>query len=905
MKEKEFLFSENEYFLEDLYKKYLEHGQLSKDWQAFFDSINDSQLNYRPRWSKKQTSSTFSLQQGPSKYSIWMMIDAYRKLGHYMCKLDPLGLENSRSIKDLGLDVANFGIVDDSLTLPLDKYAFSLDSATVKDLLVKLQQTYGSSIGVEFDHVDDLNEKKWLYAEFEDLQQQIFPKAQKHEFLKSLIDVESFENYLHTKFPGAKRFSIEGGEAVILAIEELVKYAATQNLQEIEIGMAHRGRLATLAKVIGKPYRQIFAEFAGLAHEKLDSHYSGDVKYHKGYSNSKTINGNTIQLSLAYNPSHLESVNPVVAGSVRAKQDRLEQKSQILGLLIHGDAAFCGQGVVAESIAMSNLAGYKTYGILHLVINNQIGFTANPQDTRSSRYPTEFAKIAKMPILHVNGDDAEVVVKSILFAAKYRQKFQKDIVVDVFCYRKYGHNEGDEPLYTQGKKYNVIKNKSSCAAVYAQKLLNEHAIDVGTVKAYEQNTKQFLNTEFSALKDFTNKEQKVESTGEKINTGIDVQKLKSLAKKVFSYPNEFPINPKLAKLFEQRNQSVEQGKIDWAIAEMLAFASLLDEEKNIRLSGQDAGRGTFSHRHSVLHSQVDDVNKYVPLNNLKNRQQGQFQVYDSLLSEFAVLGFEYGYSLSNNGLVIWEAQFGDFANGAQTIFDQFISSSESKWRQQSNLVVLLPHGYEGQGPEHSSARIERFLQLAAQDNMQIANPSIPASYFHLLRKQMSQKTKKPLIIFTPKSLLRHKLAVSSLSDIGESTSFVPVIDEVEALKNVARVLLCSGKVYYGLIEWRAQNNITNVAIIRLEQYYPFPEKELTQVLKKYNNLTDFVWCQEEPENMGAYNFVDKKISSIISKIHPNAKLTYIGRNESASPATGYLDVHNEQQTKLIQQALNI
>jgi 2-oxoglutarate dehydrogenase E1 component len=905
MKQQGFLFSGNANFLEELHKQYLSNASLNKEWQDFFESMSDPKADYRPKWNKKHLTIASKDNQTSVKYNVLKMIDAYRKLGHYVCNLDPLGIDFIKNPTDLKLELADFEIVDANSKLSINNYAFGLDNTTVSEVLQKLHKTYCSSIAVEFEHVDDLTEKKWLYKEFENLQEQNFTTKQKQSFLECLMQVENFENYLHTKFPGAKRFSIEGAESAILAMEELVKYCALDDVREVAIGMAHRGRLSTLATIIGKPYSQIFSEFAGSAKKILDQRYSGDVKYHMGYLKSRSIQDKTLELSLAYNPSHLEAVNPVLAGSVRAKQDKLDNKKQILGLLIHGDAAFCGQGVVAESIAMSNLEGYKTYGILHLVINNQIGFTANPKDTRSSRYPTEFAKIEKLPILHVNGDDPEAVVRSILFAVKYRQKFQKDVVVDVFCYRKYGHNEGDEPLYTQGQKYNIIKNKLSVYETYAQKLLNEKSINDVFVSTTKQNFKQLLDSEFAKIAEMKPLEIKFqEDRREKLQTGVEISKLKLLAKQVFSYPQDFPINPKLAKLFAQRINDAEGGvSIDWAIAEMFAFASLLDNGVNIRLSGEDVGRGTFSHRHSVLHSQLDEVNKYIPLNHLSKEQKGFYQVYDSFLSEFAVLGFEYGYTLNSDSLVIWEAQFGDFANGAQTIIDQFISSGESKWLQTSNLVLLLPHGYEGQGPEHSSARIERFLTLAAQDNMIVSTPSSPASYFHLLRRQMIQGVKKPLIIFSPKSLLRHKLAVSNLKDFDSNTSFTPVIDD--NISEVNRVIICSGKVYYDLIEERSKSNVNNTAIIRIEQYYPFPEEELAAVLRKYAKAKDFIWCQEEPENMGAFSFINPRITKVLESIDRNLKLKYVGRSEAASPAVGYLNVHNQQQTNLIKQALGI
>lgn len=900
MKEKGFLFSGNADFLEELNQKYLEKEALPDDWREFFNSISSQDLDYKPKWGKKVPLASYAKSY---EYNVLKMIDSYRKFGHYLCNLDPLGMESPKKPVDFALELKDFAIDDANSVVEVSDYAFGLRQATVSQVESDLKKTYCSSIGVEFDHIDDLFERKWLYKEFEKAQTQQFSNKEKNTFLQTVSEVEAFEQYIHTKFPGAKRFSIEGGESCILALEELVKSAVEMGAEKILMATAHRGRLATLAKVIGKPYSQIFAGFAGIGKNILDPRYSGDVKYHMGYVKNRDIEDASVYLSLAYNPSHLESVNPVLAGQIRACQDFAANPQKTLGILVHGDASFCGQGVVAESIAMSNLEGYKALGIIHLVINNQIGFTANPQDTRSSRYPTEFAKISKLPIIHVNSEDVEAVVRAVFFAAKYRQKFLKDVVVDVFCYRKYGHNEGDEPLYTQGEKYNIIKNKPSCASLYGKKLLEENVLTKADIDQQKQSFKSFLDGQFAEVAKLKAEDVALKK-GAYINvkSGVNAEKLKQLGCSTFAYPQDFAINPKLAKLFEQRRIDVETGKaLDWGIVEALAFASILDEGKNIRLSGEDVGRGTFSHRHSVLHSQVSDAARYIPLNNLNSDKQGKYSAFDSLLSEFAVLGFEYGYSLEDsNSLVIWEAQFGDFANGAQTIIDQFISSGESKWCQQSNLVLLLPHGYEGQGPEHSSARVERFLALAACDNMVIAMPSTPASYFHLLRRHALQDTKKPLIIFTPKSLLRHRLAVSSLDQIDSDTEFSPVI-EIKTAEKIKRVIFCSGKIYYDLVE----NCDKQIAIVRIEQFYPFPEDNLVKVLSQYSEIKDFIWCQEEPRNMGAYSFIAPRLSAILTNLNNGACLQYVGRDDEASPATGYLDQHIKQQTKIIQQALSI
>jgi 2-oxoglutarate dehydrogenase E1 component len=902
MKQKEFLFSANADFLQEMHRQYLAQSLVDKEWVDFFTSIDDSSFEHKPKWSKKtqHTKTEASLQ-----YNFFKLIDQYRKVGHYLCDLDPLKIDEPKMPDTLNLELQDFAIYDPNKIQDIENYAFGVRDIKAVDLVALLKNAYCSSIGVEFEHVDEASERKWLYDQFEKIQQHNFSQAQQQDFLRQIIEVEAFENYLHTKFPGAKRFSIEGGETFILALNQLLLSCFEQDLQSVVIGMAHRGRLATLAQILKKPYAQIFAEFAGVGKKILDQGYSGDVKYHMGYQIKRTFQGKTLELSLCYNPSHLESINPVLAGIVRAKQDKIPDKSKILGILIHGDAAFCGQGVVAESIAMANLEGYTTSGMIHIVINNQIGFTANPKDTRSSRYSTEFAKISKFPVLHVNGNDPAAVARGVILATKYRQKWGKDIVLEIFCYRKYGHNEGDEPLYTQGYKYNIIKNKQPVYFEYAEELLLAKIIQDNFVAICKESFKKILDESFALSRSIEPSEVDLKDVkANDVATGVSIEDLKSYAEKLFSYPKDFPINPKLAKLFEQRNKAVKDGnQIDWAIAEGLAFASILQDGLNIRLSGQDAGRGTFSHRHSVLHSQLDQVSKYIPLNNL-SQSQGVYQVYDSLLSEFAVLGFEYGYSVEKkDGLTIWEAQFGDFANGAQVIFDQFISSGYSKWRERNSLVVLLPHGYEGQGPEHSSARIERFLSLAARDNMQIALPSSPVSYFHLLRRQVLQEEKRPLIVFTPKSLLRHNMAISNLQDFAISNTFSAIIDETANLNQVSKVIICSGKVYYDLLLERQKNNIQNVAIIRLEQYYPFPAEQLCLALKKFTNVSKFIWCQEEPRNMGAYNFISSRITKVLLEINAQAKLEFVGRSNEASPAVGYLNLHNEQQSKLIDQAL--
>ena len=872
MKREEFLSSANKEYLEYLQELLAQGKSIDPAWQKFFAQNNSISSNYRPKWSTKKleinSTSDFHLQEQ-------LLIDKYRRFGHLASNLDPLGL-------DLGLTPSSLGLEG---------------SGPLSSIAARLFNLYCQTSAVEFEHIESAQEKNWLYNQFEQLQNTNFTAEEKQRFLNTLLEVEIFENYLHTKFPGAKRFSIEGGESCILALDEIVYQAAESEVREILFATAHRGRLATLAKVIGKPYMRIFAEFAGVGKTILDERYSGDVKYHMGYSNQRNISGKDITLSLAYNPSHLESVNPVLAGMLRAKQDTAQNPEQILGVIVHGDAAFCGQGVVAESIAMSALPAYSARGIIHLVINNQVGFTADPNDTRSSRYPSEFAKIAKLPIIHVNGNDPQALIRSIRLACAYRKRFARDVVIDVFCYRKYGHNEGDEPFYTQPVQYSLIKNKPPVAQIYAEKLIQNSELTQEHFNELKNKHKDFFNQEFAKLEQIPLLEINLQDNyNQQATSGLDKLSLQQLGAKIFSYPADFAINPKLAKLFAQRAAEVaNDGEIDWGIAENLAFASILAQGINIRLSGQDVGRGTFSHRHSVLHSQTNIGEKFIPLNTI---QAGKYQVYNSLLSEFGVLGFEYGYSLaSNDTLVIWEAQFGDFANGAQTIIDQFISSGESKWLQVSNLVCLLPHGYEGQGPEHSSARVERFLALAAHENMIISMPSSPASYFHLLRRHIAQKVKKPLIIFSPKSLLRHKLAISSLHEL--NGKFHAVIAEQIEPSYIKKVIICSGKFYYDLLQ--ARNN-QDIAIIRLEQFYPFPKEALQAELAKYLHVKNFIWCQEEPINMGAAGFIADKIKDCLPQ---GATINCIAPAAESSPAVGYLNIHNQRHEKLIQQVLKL
>lgn len=925
LKKTGYLFGGNAVFVEELYRQYLANpASVDQTWQEFFADLKDNStvLNKStakiiiPYEIKKEPLNNNLSSEVLSSLKAKEMINAYRKHAHYLANLDPLGLELRKTKNDLKLNIETFGLDSSQLEENInitDEFVGNWN-CKLSELVTKLDKTYTGSIGVEFEQIENVEEKSWLYSQLEN--EITFSPEDKKTILNDLVEVEGFEQYLHTKFPGAKRFSVEGGDASIVAMSKAIDLSMNQGVEEIVIGMAHRGRLNTLTKVVGKPYKAVIAGFiSGSVFPPDELNVSGDVKYHLGYSSDRTIDNKKIHLSLADNPSHLEAVNPIVAGKVRAKQDILvdTKRSKVKAILVHGDAAFCGQGVVAESLSMSPLTAYDIGGILHFVINNQLGFTANAADTRASRYSTEFAKIIAAPILHVNGDDIEEVLKATNIAVEYRQKFGKDVVVEIICYRKYGHNEGDEPMYTQGKMYNIIKSKPTPGNIYANELVKSGVIDNNYFTKLKEEFKARLDKEYEQAKSYKPEAHFLGGLWQGISrtrtqaaiTGVGKKTLQDLGTKLCEIPKDFAVNPKLVKLFEARKVNLTADQpIDWATAEQLAFAILLASGTNIRLTGQDCGRGTFSHRHSVLHNQIDDTT-YIPLNNL-SKEQAKYEVADSNLSEYAVLGFEYGYSLANpKNLVLWEAQFGDFANGAQIIFDQFISSSETKWLRMSGLVVLLPHAFEGQGPEHSSARLERFLQLAAEDNIYVTYPTTPASIFHLLRRQILDDTRKPLIVMSPKSLLRHKYAVSKLDELGENTIFLPVLDEVNKLdtNNITKVILCSGKVYYDLFEMRGNNS--NIAIIRLEQLYPFEKKLVASLLKKYNRTQEFIWCQEEPKNMGAWRYIASYLNDALKEAGINNEFKYVGREESVSPAVGSLQTHNKQQEKLLREALKV
>jgi 2-oxoglutarate dehydrogenase E1 component len=931
-----FLFAANADFVEELYLKYLENPSNVDDyWRNFFTQLGDNNAqksikgaSWLPRKNKViLPAETSPKAKEPNKTnndskidSVKLMVSEYRAYGHLLSKLDPLGLEKARdSIK---LDIQHYGLseADLDLEVSLNYESLGLTNCTIRELLNRLKEIYCSSVGYEIHHLSSDEEKEWFYQHIEQMNQHhALSQEEKIEALKDLIDIESFEQFIHNRFPGTKRFSIEGGETAILAVREIIKTATIENkVEEVLIGMPHRGRLNMLTKVMGKSYAAMLSEFQGnLAHmEELN--ISGDVKYHLGKSADYiTGDGYNVHLSLTANPSHLEAVNPVVVGKVRAKQDAKgdRERAKVMGILLHGDAAFAGQGVVAETLSLSDLEGYKTGGTMHIVVNNQVGFTTLPKDARTSRYPTEFAKIIQAPVIHVNGDDAEKSMMVARMAEAYRHKFKKDIVIDVVCFRKYGHNEGDEPMFTQPIMYETIKNKKSSVEIYSQILSQSNIISQEQILAYKNEKMSFFDQKLTESKSYKpseedwlkgkwtgfDKQDRVKETHP--TTGISIENLKRIGKALIDYPKDMNINSKILRLFEQKKKMFETGEgIDWGTAEALAYGSLLLEGSNIRMSGQDCKRGTFSHRHAVLFDQMSEK-EYTSLNHI-SENQGNFEVLNSNLSEYAVLGFEYGYSLIDpHNLTIWEAQFGDFANGAQIMIDQFIASAEVKWLRMSGLMLLLPHGYEGQGPEHSSARLERFLQLCAEDNMQVVNCTSPANFFHVIRRQIHRKFRKPLVVMSPKSLLRHKLVVSSLDEMQDGTEFKPVIGENLSIPNAKKVILCSGRVYFDLYEAREKEGNNDIALIRIEQYYPFPEDNLAKELAKYKNA-EIIWCQEEPENMGAWRYIESKIENCLNKIgHKNNRPKYVGRKEAASPSAGYQKMHIIEQEKLIKQAL--
>ncbi|MEX0503334.1 2-oxoglutarate dehydrogenase E1 component [Alphaproteobacteria bacterium LSUCC0719] len=850
-----------------------------------------------------------------------MLIRAYRIRGHLIANLDPLSLENKPLHPEL--DPATYGFTDEDWDRPIFiNYVLGLETATLREIVETLRRTYCDTIGVEFMHIQDPAQKAWIQERIEAIGNRTdFTKRGKKAIYERLVDAEEFEKYLHKKYTGTKRFGMDGAEAMIPAIEQILKRGSQLGLGEIVVGMAHRGRLNMLHNVFGKPFRAIISEFLGNPANPEDAGGSGDVKYHMGASSDREFDGKTVHLSLAPNPSHLEIVDPVVVGRVRAKQQQRDdvERREVVGILLHGDAAFAGQGVVGETFAFSALRGYRTGGTIHIIVNNQIGFTTSPHYSRSSPYPTDVAKMVMAPIFHVNGDDPEAVVHAARIAIEFRQAFGTDVVLDMFCYRRFGHNEGDEPMFTQPLMYKTIGKHPTTRSIYADKLVAEGILSKAEAQAVVDERIAYLDAEFEAGTSYRpNKADWLEGSWSGMRaahgverrgeTAVDLDTLRRIGETMTTVPDHMTLNPKLTRIVEARAARIKDGNgLDWATAEHLAFGSLLLEGNMVRLSGQDSCRGTFSQRHAVLVDQATEE-RYAPLAHLAP-DQATFEVIDSPLSEASVMGFEYGFSqVEPNALVMWEAQFGDFANGAQVVIDQFISSGEAKWLRMNALVLLLPHGYEGQGPEHSSARLERYLQLCAEDNMQVVNCTTPANYFHVLRRQLRRDFRKPLVIMTPKSLLRHKGCVSSLDDMGPGTTFHRVLDERDTkVKSgkAKRIVMCSGKVYYDLAAVRDEAKLWDVEIIRVEQLYPFPTRAVTEVLEQTPKAT-MVWCQEEPRNMGSWTFVRDFIEEAMQAAGAKQqRLIYAGRDAAASPATGTLGRHKREQAHLVEDALGL
>ncbi|MEO0960995.1 MAG: 2-oxoglutarate dehydrogenase E1 component [Pseudomonadota bacterium] len=858
-----------------------------------------------------------------------MMIRAYRIRGHLIAKLDPLNIEPPKDHPEL--NPKSYGFTDEDMDRPIFiDHVLGLETATINEMMEILWRTYCDTIGVEFMHIADPEQKGWIQERIEGRGKEVsFTDMGKKAILQKLIESEGFENFLHVKYTGTKRFGLDGGESLIPAMEQIIKRGGNMGLEEIILGMPHRGRLNVLATVMGKPYQAIFHEFKGGSVNPEDIAGSGDVKYHLGTSSDREFDGNKVHLSLTANPSHLEAVNPVVLGKARAKQDMQHgrDRTKVMPILLHGDAAFAGQGIVAECFGLSQLKGGRNGGTIHFIVNNQIGFTTSPRFSRSSPYPSDVAKMVQAPIFHVNGDDPEAVVHVAKIATEFRQQFGADVVIDMFCYRRFGHNEGDEPMFTQPLMYKTIKKQPTTLQIYSERLIAEGLVDQAEIDSMKESFNAMLSESFDTADNFrTNKADWLdgrwsglsvaEGEARRGETAVPVQTLQEIGTKLAVIPEDVNAHRTLKRVFKARMDAVTSGEnIDWATAESLAFGSLIDEGFPVRLVGQDSTRGTFSQRHSAIIDQETEE-RYMPLNNLKEGQV-EYDVVDSMLSEAAVLGYEYGYSLAEpNALVLWEAQFGDFANGAQVIIDQFISSGERKWLRMSGLVMLLPHGYEGQGPEHSSARLERYLQLCAEDNLQIANCTTPANYFHILRRQLHRKFRKPLIIMTPKSLLRHKKAVSTLKEMGEGSSFHRVLwDDAEYMpgstvklvepQKIRRVVMCSGKVYYDLLEEREKRGIDDIYLMRVEQLYPFPAKSMIKELERFANA-DMMWCQEEPKNMGAWTFMEPNIEWVLKHIDAkHRRARYAGRASTASTATGLMSKHKQELNMFLDEALTI
>jgi 2-oxoglutarate dehydrogenase E1 component len=971
-----FLDGANATYIDEMYARYdADPSSVDPEWQSFFKSLNDSpadvEKNARgPSWEKPNWPQTPSddltnaldgnwaqvekvmggkiaakaaatspgvtpstadiLQATRDSVRALMLIRAYRMRGHFHANLDPLGIEGQKDHEEL--DPRSYGFTDADLDrkIFLD-HVLGLEYGSLREIVAICQRTYCQTLGVEFMHISNPQQKAWIQERIEGPDKEIsFTPEGRRAILMKLIEADGFEKFCDLKFTGTKRFGLDGAESLIPALEQIIKRGGNLGVRDIVLGMPHRGRLNVLTQVMGKPHRALFHEFKGGSANPDDVEGSGDVKYHLGASSDREFDNNKVHLSLTANPSHLEIVDPVVLGKSRAKQDQNgdapDQRISVMPLLMHGDAAFAGQGVVAECFALSDLKGYRVGGSVHFIVNNQIGFTTYPRYSRSSPYPSDVAKMIDAPIFHVNGDDPEAVVFAAKVATEYRQKFHKPVVIDMFCYRRHGHNEGDEPAFTQPVMYKMIAGHPSTVDIYAKRLVGEGVVteaDVEKAKAdwrakldieleagggYKPNKADWLDGKWAGLKSADVGEDPV-----RVVTGVDINQLKQIGASITKVPDGFHLHRTVQRFLENRAKAIDSGEgIDWATGEALAICSLLQEGHHVRLSGQDSERGTFSQRHSVLFDQEDE-SRYTPFNHLASNA-GHYEVINSLLSEEAVLGFEYGYTLAEpNALTMWEAQFGDFANGAQVVFDQFISSGERKWLRMSGLVCLLPHGYEGQGPEHSSARLERFLQMCAEDNMQVANVTTPANYFHVLRRQLKREIRKPLILMTPKSLLRHKRAVSKLDQFASGTSFHRVLRDdaetgggdfklIEDAK-IRRVVICAGKVYYDLYEEREKRDANDVYLLRLEQLYPVPLKTLVQELERFKKA-EFVWCQEEPRNMGSWHFIEPYLEWALRQIGAtNARPRYAGRPAAAATATGLMSKHLAQLKAFLEEAL--
>jgi 2-oxoglutarate dehydrogenase E1 component len=933
----------NAEFIAELYGRYLEDpGSVDESWRQFFAEFGDDAQALKaerqgPPWAKPLSPLNGEGDPAPpparptlaaapeaikeaadASIRALQLIRAYRVRGHLLADLDPLGLEQRGQHPEL--DYRTYGFTEADLDREIFINNLARERATLREIMALLRAIYCGHLGIEYMHIQVLEERQWIQQKFErpDARPSLTSAAKK-EILRVLTEAETFERFLDRRYTGTKRFGIEGAESLMPALEAILRCGAELGVKEFVLGMPHRGRLNVLANFMCKPYAAVFSEFQGNAANPEHVQGSGDVKYHLGTSTDREVGGRNVHLSLAANPSHLEAVNPVVLGKVRAKQRQRGdfERKQVVGILMHGDAAFAGQGVVAESLELSDLRGFRTGGTVHIIVNNQIGFTTSPASARSSPYPSDIAKGLQAPIFHVNGDDPEAVVEVARAAMEFRERFAKDVVIDLFCYRRHGHNESDEPAFTQPLMYRTIARHPTTRQLYANRLVADGVLGEPEVEAIASGFVQKLETQFAAAESYRpNKADWLEGAWAGLETAPDDERrgdtavsldfLREAGRGLVTVPEGFHLNRKVARLLDAKREAIETGEgIDWATAEALAIGTLCAEGTHVRFSGQDSGRGTFSHRHAVLVDQETEQ-RFVPINRIREGQ-APFDIIDSPLSEAAVVGFEYGYSLADpKTLVIWEAQFGDFANGAQVIIDQFLSSGEAKWLRMSGLVLLVPHGYEGQGPEHSSARIERYLQLCGEDNMQVCNLTTAANYFHALRRQIRRKFRKPLVVFTPKSLLRAKEVMSRLDDMGPGTTFHRIIDETGTIApedQVRRVVLSSGKVYFDLLKARTEKGDDKVALVRVEQLYPFPFVTLAKVLQRYRNA-EIVWCQEEPQNMGAWNFVDRRIEQVLAGLDIAAKRPrFVGRGEAASPATGLFKRHQSEQAHLVADAL--